>query len=241
METVLRHDLAVTGTTSAAGGQYRKVKITGEGRIDGIVDCIRLRCVGTSHIYGELKGEEAFVTGTLNVSGNMDLNRLRLKGQLNAGGPVVCKTGSVYGTITARDGMSGEEMRIHGQLVVTEDVEMEYLSVKGGFQIGGLLNAGRLDVRLYQICRAKEVGGETIVVRRGRGLTGWLQAVLFGGAGRLEAELIEGDDVYVEHTTAETVRGNKVEIGPGCDIGKVEYRDGCVRSKQSRVRESLQI
>ncbi|MGP3783292.1 hypothetical protein [Paenibacillus sp. 1A_MP2] len=36
--------------------------------------------------------------------------------------------------------------------------------------------------------------------------------------------MIEGDDIELEYTEAEVVRGDKIKIGPGCRIGTVEYR-----------------
>lgn len=33
-------------------------------------------------------------------------------------------------------------------------------------------------------------------------------------AGSLQTSIIEGDDIYLEHTIAEVVRGNNVTIGP---------------------------
>ncbi len=39
----------------------------------------------------------------------------------------------------------------------------------------------------------------------------------------LTAELIEGDVIELTNTKAKTVRGNKVKIGPNCQIETVEY------------------
>ena len=36
---------------------------------------------------------------------------------------------------------------------------------------------------------------------------------------------IEGDDVDLEYTEADVVRGRRVRIGEGCSIGRVEYSE----------------
>lgn len=36
---------------------------------------------------------------------------------------------------------------------------------------------------------------------------------------------IEGDDVDLEYTQADVVRGRRVRIGEGCSIGRVEYSE----------------
>ncbi|MCL6576409.1 hypothetical protein [Kyrpidia sp.] len=38
-------------------------------------------------------------------------------------------------------------------------------------------------------------------------------------------ETIEGDDIYLENTRARVVRGTRVQIGPGCQIGLLEYSE----------------
>ena len=59
----------------------------------------------------------------------------------------------------------------------------------------------------------------------------------FGG--RLVTDTIEGDDIYVEYTTAKTVRGNNVRIGDGCDIGLVEYKNSFELDKGSQIKEHV--
>ncbi len=53
--------------------------------------------------------------------------------------------------------------------------------------------------------------------------------------GNLQTSIVEGDDIYLEHTIAEVVRGNNVTIGPGCEISVVEYHT----SFNQRVMQSL--
>ena len=54
--------------------------------------------------------------------------------------------------------------------------------------------------------------------------------------GSLAAKVIEGDDIYLENTTADMVRGNKVKIGPGCQIGVVEYRDDFTHDPKATIK-----
>ena len=50
---------------------------------------------------------------------------------------------------------------------------------------------------------------------------------MFSGRGtaELRATLIEGDEIHLEDTSADVVRGKRVEIGPGCHIETVEYSE----------------
>lgn len=53
--------------------------------------------------------------------------------------------------------------------------------------------------------------------------------------------MIEGDDIYLENTKADIVRGNKVKIGPGCQIGVVEYRDDFTHDSKALVKITTKI
>ena len=41
----------------------------------------------------------------------------------------------------------------------------------------------------------------------------------------LITDIIEGDEIYLEYTKAKIIRGNNVELGPGCEIELIEYKN----------------
>jgi hypothetical protein len=49
--------------------------------------------------------------------------------------------------------------------------------------------------------------------------------------------MIEGDDVYLEGTHADVVRGRSVCIGPGSRIGNVEYSESLAIDPEAEVRQ----
>ncbi|MCG5026996.1 bactofilin, partial [Anoxybacillus flavithermus] len=124
-----------------------------------------------------------------------------------------------------------ETIRVHGELEIGGDCSAERLEMEGRFTIGGLLNADHIEVKMFGPCRAKEIGGETIMVKK-HGVS--LFKKLFFPA-ELTADVIEGDIIYLEHTAAKTVRGNRVTIGPGCQVERVEYREAFECDKESKV------
>ncbi len=52
----------------------------------------------------------------------------------------------------------------------------------------------------------------------------------------LEAELIEGDDIYLENTKAKIIRGKVVEIGAECEIDIIEYLENLLVANDSSVK-----
>ncbi len=175
-------DLNITGNAQSHGGQFRKVRITGESIIQGNLECSRMRVVGQIQVLGNVQSDEVKVVGQMSVQGN-------------------CSCESFH--------------------------------ARGAFSIGGLLNAGDISVKLFGPCEAKEIGCEHIAVRRT--LRG------FGDHKRLTVDVIEGDDIHLESTRANVVRGKRVVIGPRCEIGLVEYQDEFRESAQSHVGESRQV
>jgi cytoskeletal protein CcmA (bactofilin family) len=96
---------------------------------------------------------------------------------------------------------------------------------------------------MFGKCLAKEIGGEKITVRK-NGLAFRLSQFLkslFNQEERLETDTIEGDEIDLEFTTAKAVRGNRVVIGRGCDIGTVEYKTEFRLEKDGKVGEKRQI
>lgn len=77
-----KQDLKIVGNSSCAGGQYRRVKITGECVIAGDVVCERLSCTGDATVHGNLQAEELSMTGDMQITGHLGVRKIRGKGDL---------------------------------------------------------------------------------------------------------------------------------------------------------------
>lgn len=51
----------------------------------------------------------------------------------------------------------------------------------------------------------------------------------------MSASVIEATDIYLENTTAQTVRGARVKIGPNCRIDRVEYSETFALDPASKI------
>src|SRR5690606_7040282 len=108
----------------------------------------------------------------------------------------------VSGSFTCKDSLICHTVRSSGTIKVYGDVESELFQTSGGFHVEGLINANDVQVKIYGHCYAKEIGGETISIRKkddkygGGGLISRIYRLLFGGElGVLKAEIIEGTQV----------------------------------------------
>lgn len=215
-------DLNINGVATAAGGRYREIRIDGVGTVSGSVRSEGFRLNGIASIRGSLE------TGRLNADG-----KIKVEGRLAAG------TADVNGLVDVFGALTGDRLAIRGLLNVRGDCEAERFESEGGFDIEGLLNAGEVDVSLHGRAKTREIGCESIRVRvapkkNWKKLFQWL---LGKWAPELSAGTIEGDDIDLENTVAAVVRGNRVAIGPGCRIGRVEYRTELRKHPKGHVGE----
>ena len=214
-------NLKIYGQSSSAGGKYNAVIINGEGIISGDLDCNKLKINGRCDINGNVKAEYVDVHGNNSIKGNLEAERAK-----------------IHGTAEINGNLSVDKSEIYGSIDVDGDCNAEIFNIEGTFAIEGLLNAGELKLSLYGPSKAREIGGEKITVKRkGKydllGLKGKIMSS--GRVKELTVDTIEGDDVYLENTQAKVVRGNNIEIGPGCEIKLVEYKDGFNQDEKAEV------
>jgi len=221
-------DLKINGLGSAGGGKYNFVEINGKGDISGNIECADLEINGFGSIEGDVKTDTAHIAGKSDISGNVEARDF-----------------SVDGVVEIAGGVKAERLQNHGAMQIGRDCGAEEFKSRGGFAIGGLLNSGKIDVELYAHSSAREIGGENISVRQGEGFgfKKFINSILpgFGWKSGLEAETIEGDDVYLEHTKSKVVRGQNVRIGPGCEIDLVEYKNTFEKSSDAIVKSSKKV
>jgi cytoskeletal protein CcmA (bactofilin family) len=216
-----KQDLRIIGESTSSGGHYGKVRITGECVLKGDVDCVKLSCVGNAKVQGNLRANELKLTGECYVEGNLVAGTVGGRGELKVSSHT-----------------RGEHIKFTGNIEVGGDCESGVLDIGGAFSVNGLVSAEQLELKMYGPCRAKEIGGGTLIVKRSRAAS-LIHLFKSKSAGILTAESIEGDIVDLQHTIAGTVRGNQVTIGPGCVIDRVEYAQTLNIHKSAKVKEMI--
>lgn len=234
--------LKITGSSVVLGGHYDDVKIVGEGSIEGDVQCNKLKCVGTLEMSGRLQAKDIHIVGTAVFSDHVQAKSAKVTGTATVGGFVQIQELRCSGVIEAQGDVRSERLVLKGQLNTKGDCEADQFTARGMFEIGGLLNAGRLDIKLYQDCRAEEIGGEKISIKKASLLNPFNLFFFKPDAkASLTANVIEGDQIDIEYTKAGIVRGNRVTIGPGCEIGTVEYKESFELMSGSTVKQKRKI
>lgn len=231
-----RPDLIIHGSVNASGGVYNEVSVHGYGKIKGNVECLELHCAGHVSISGDVRATSAKVEGNASITGNVGIATMEVYGQADVNGDVDFTKLRVDGSAKVHGSLAGEEIKLHGFLKASGDCEAEVFKARGAFSIGGLLNAGHIEIHLHGGCEAREIGGEHIEVRKS-GISTLNKILKHIFSNTLSVDTIEGDEIYLEYTRAKVVRGNNVEIGTGCEIDLVEYTGDFRQSDDSQVKE----
>ncbi|CRK85401.1 cytoplasmic protein [Neobacillus massiliamazoniensis] len=234
----MKNNLIINGSGEYPGGTYDKISIRGEGTILNQVESSVFHVYGTCEARENLSTGSAKILGEAKIKGNVEAEETLIMGSMAIDGKAILKKMKVFGALEVGESLSGNEATIKGSISVKGDVEYETFESSGGFDIKGLLNADTIKIALrYGESKAEEIGGGNITVKRKR--NSFIPFV--GEEGSLAAKVIEGDDVYLENTRAEVVRGNKVNIGPGCQIGLVEYTNDFSENANSTVKMTKKI
>ncbi|CAG9614556.1 hypothetical protein BACCIP111899_03789 [Bacillus rhizoplanae] len=220
------HDLLMNGYGTANGGQFRNVQLNGKGTVNGDLECIDFECNGSGHVNGDLKAEKITISGSGKINGKIDALYMSIEGSGSIYEDATVKKMKISGKGTVAGNISGEDMNIRGKAIID-----------GGCTITGMLNAGKINIVLrYEHSSVEEIGGEKITVRK---KSSFFPFSKHGGF--LKTRVIEGDEIYLEYTKADVVRGNNVTIGPECEISVVEYHESYKNAGQSLVKEYKQI
>ncbi|MGG2065499.1 polymer-forming cytoskeletal protein [Bacillus sp. S14(2024)] len=236
---VKTNDLLINGYGTANGGQFRNVQLNGRGIVNGDLECIDFECNGSGHVNGDLKAEKIKISGSGKINGKIDAQHMSIEGSGSIYEDATVKKMKISGKGTVAGNISGEDINIRGKAIIDGNCEVDTFTSEGQFIVGGLLSADEIQIDIHGECKAKEIGGQTINIRYKKSGLNWLFKTMFSP--RLEAELIEGDNINIEHTNIHTIRGNNVTIGPDCEINLVEYTGVCNIDKNAKVNESRKI
>ncbi len=228
MERQSKSDLRINGLGSSSGGTFNYVQINGKGEISGDLNCSELQ-----------------INGLGSVDGNVKATSVRIAGKSDIGGDLTGERIVIDGLVEIRGKVSAEHLENRGALRISGDCGAESFKSTGGFTIGGLLNSEKIEIEVYASCTAREIGGESVDVRRGRGfgIKDFIDSILPGLTWKkgLSVETIEGDNIFIEDTTAKVVRGSDVRVGTGCSVESVEYKNTFVAAPDAIVKRNRKV
>lgn len=240
------NDLKVNGIMNLTGGVYNNVKINGNLSMSGDLTCNDINVNGMLKIEGKTKSGRAKVNGSASFEGDVEFDTLNVMGKTLINGDSKINDLKIEGQTRIAKSLASDEIQVKGILNVNENCNSENFKTKGSFSIDGMLNSGNIELELYGRCTANEIGGEKISVIKGsKNYFNKIIKSIFSSFNffdvRLITNSIEGDEIYLEYTKAKVVRGDRVRIGPGCEIDTVEFKNLYEKNENSVVKENKKI
>ncbi|MCT6514426.1 polymer-forming cytoskeletal protein [Bacillus subtilis] len=231
--------LVINGAGSSKGGTFQSVEINGSGTVAGDVECDTFSFNGNGKADGSVKAKAVTISGSGKIHGDVEAESIRMNGTGFIQGEVSVKQLKIAGSSTFGRTVKADGIDISGKAVMEADCETETFQSEGKCKISGLLNADQVIIKLSAgESYVREIGCRHLQVTCRKGMLTLLRLM---PQPVLTAELIEGDVIELTNTKAKTVRGNKVVIGPDCQIETVEYSGDYTCDPSASVETSTKL
>lgn len=264
MENDQLGNLKISGSGSAGGGRFNVVAISGSGKITGDLDCTKFRISGSGKVDGSITTTDFGISGSGKVTKDLKCAKGKISGSGKIEGSVYGGSFSISGSGTVDGSFKGDELvingsgkiggkisgikvRLLGAIKVGEGIEGDIIDIRGSLRTKGMVNGDQVNIEVGGITEIEEIGATKVtVVKTIQGIGPFSRFILNLFRERdydcLKVKVIEADEIYLENTVADVVRGNKIIIGQGCKINKIEYSESLeLKNETSIVVETIKL
>lgn len=227
-------DLSFSGAGSSGGGEYRNVKISGAGHINGDIKCQSIACSGATTVCGNVEcANEIKISGASKFEGDVTCKSFSCSGSTKLKS-LKTENASASGSLECMGDISAVNISGSGA-VSAQSISGETVKLSGSVKVKGLLSGDRIEIKYADRLDIKEIGGGYLKIEPGLGVHR-LGSLLFGkNAKHLEIGSIECDDVDIIGCKVDSVKGARIVIGEGCRVERAEY------SQSLEVHESAYV
>lgn len=226
-------NVTLLGDGKCIEGSYHNIKVIGSGELEGKIICDKLTSAGSVEGSGSICFKTMKIAGSLEMNGDLEGDYLKIAG-----------SGGVTGKIKA------ETCKVYGSLSLGESLDAETFILKGGLEGAKVINSEQLTIQVLGHCEVEEIGGGKI--RIGKEVTvseeGWkkwaskhLTINISDRESKLVANIIEGDDIYIDTAQVGVIRGTCIEIGPNTRVDRAEYTQSIKVHERAKVGEIIQM
>lgn len=218
-------EIRLAGIGTVEGGRAERTIIDGMGKVTGDLDSGAVIVNGQATFKGSVQAEHAEINGLAGINGGLKTQKCRVEGKL-----------------TVEESLEADEAAVNGSLTVHGPCRIGRLLSHGKLQLDAL-NGDEIRLELQGGSSIRELSARFIQTKASSSdLHGWQKLLpLPAIQNRLLAQTIEGEEIVLEHVTASLVRGVRVRIGPGCEIGRVEYTEQFERHADARVDSEARL
>lgn len=236
------NNIDISGAGKVAGGEYNNINISGSGKINGDIKGNKLSVSGSGKVLGDIEANIIETSGAFKSIGNLNvIEKIQSSGSFKSEKNIVTNKLNTAGSFSCLGGMNFDLLEFSGWLKCIENCEGRKICGEGKLRIDGLLSADEIDIRLLGESNINEIGGENIKITEGKRHKIRFICFSYNQKSELNCKSIEGDNIYLENTRAEVVRGNNITIGKNCVIERLEYSGELNISKKSIIKEKILV
>lgn len=185
---------------------------------------------------GKINGgfyKNIIIEGTGKFLDDVDAEDINTEGCCKALGNIKCRNFSAEGTFKSSNSIvANEKINLEGIGKIHGDLESKDIQIEGAVKVNGLVSADNIRIEFGGNSYVNEIGGEKITIEKSKnsGFKFWSNSRI------IVINTIEGDEIYLENTKCNIVRGSKIIIGENCSIEKIEYSDEIKIDCNSQVK-----
>jgi len=220
------HNITTAGDMDVSEGVYGKISSAGDLRIVGKIKAEKIKSAG------DIIANEEVEVGNMTIFGDglfkklLKASEVSTFGDLESQNTIEAKELKVYGGVRGKI-FNTEKFIVNGDIEAADEINSDFLEINGTIKALGSMNIGSGNFNLMGDSKVNEIFCQDLRVNAGdSSYTGILSGLISrNGNGKLVAELIEGDEIFLENTICDIVRGKNIQIGRGSKIRRVEYQD----------------
>lgn len=244
-------DLNISGSGQIMPGEYDTIRVSGSGRLEGMVRCQNLFTSGAVSGNSIECRDKFQVSGSGNYSGTVSAGTMIASGGFSFGGNVEARENiAVSGGSSFRGDVKCKQLQLSGGSKIGGDVEAEFIKVCGAMDCAGLLNAEEIEIEFERGMEVGSIGGSKIVIykRHGEAKKKKFRLPLFSSLIKKSTvdtvvvkNSVEGDEIALEGVVCPRVSGRVVAIGADCEIELVQYSEQVEVSPEAKVGRTERI
>lgn len=236
------NNIDISGAGKVAGGEYNNINVSGSGKITGDIKANKFIVAGSGIVLGDIEVNIIETSGAFKTLGNLNvIEKIQSSGSFKSEKNIVTNKLNIAGSLNCLGGISFDLLEFGGWLKCMENCEGRKICGEGKLRIDGLLSADEIDIRLLGESNINEIGGENIRITEGKRQKIRILCFSYNQKSELNCKIIEGDNIYLENTRAEVVRGNNITIGKNCVIERLEYSGELNINEKSVIKEKIVI
>lgn len=244
-------DLNISGSGQIMPGEYDTIRVSGSGRLEGMVRCQNLYTSGSVGGNSVVCENDINTSGSCNFSGDISTGNLVVSGGSSFGGNVEAREKiAISGGSSFRGTVKCKQLQLSGGSKIGGDVEAEFIKIRGAADCDGLMNAEEIEIEFEKGMEVGSIGGSKIVIykRHGEEKKKRARLPLFSSLIKRRTlgtvcvkNSIEGDEIALEGVVTPRVSGRVVAIGADCEIELVQYSEQVEVSPEAKVGRTEKI